>query len=653
MKKSLAIIIPVFRSTQSVELLTGKIRKLFQGVCPYHIYLIDDGNDRKVLEFLKACCLKGNTTLVSLYKNYGQQNAVLCGLKYGRKFDYTAVLDDDLEHPPEKLLSMYQMMGKGYDLVYAIPDHPGCRPIGSQIRDFLFRAGVKGLGNKRVSSFRMMTREVADDVTKDVGDFFYFSAAALKKPRRVGNITYRSRKRPYGKSGYDFRKKASLLLNIIRRYYLPERIVAGAGEKGQKPLYRIKAVYPRLMVLGGSNCQLHALERAAEQDIQTILADYTKCPPGARAASIHERISTFDVPACILAAKKHKVQGIMTMGTDQPVYTAAEVSRALDLPSQLTPRQAFSVTNKKAMKQILAGHGIKTAAWTLIDKQSKENALEGLKPPYVIKPLDSQGQRGIYKLSGAREVLDHLNHTLSFSRCQEALVEEYYQSDEVTVSGYIEKGKLTVLTITDRLLYPDPVHIGVCIGHRFPSVHMDRYEEICALSQRLTDAFGLMSGPFYLQILIGQEGIRVNELACRIGGAFEDVIIPWLTGFDILKAVMDASLGIPMDFSPYRGFRCDQQKKAAAIQLMFCRPGRIQKITQKAQLEELPFLLDCGFNYKEGDRIPVMENATARFGHGVITGTQENISRHINEFYEKIQVLSEHGENLLKRMYPL
>ena len=152
-------------------------------------------------------------------------------------------------------------------------------------------------------------------------------------------------------------------------------------------------------------------------------------------------------------------------------------------------------------------------------------------------------------MDSAAEVIAHLEKTLAFSRCEEALVEEFYENDEMTVSGYIDNGKLVIFTIVDRLVYPDPVHIGVCIGHRFPSVHMGDYEVIKKISEDIVREFGLVSGPFYLQLLKGKKGIVVNELACRIGGAFEDVTIPWLTGFDILDAVMKSSLGYPVDLS--------------------------------------------------------------------------------------------------------
>ena len=288
----------------------------------------------------------------------------------------------------------------------------------------------------------------------------------------------------------------------------------------------------------------------------------------------------------------------------------------------------------------------------IIDKSTTVEDITGLRPPYVIKPLDSQGQRGIFKLQTPEEVIEHLQETLSFSRCSEALVEEFYESDEMTVSGYISDGKLSIWTVTDRLLYDDPVHIGVCIGHRFPTIHMNRYEEIKAISEQLVESFGLPEGPFYLQLLVGAEGIRVNELAARIGGAFEDVMIPWICGFDMLDAVMRNALGRKVDVRAYAGYRCDESEKCVAVQLMFCKPGEIASITPASSLMELPFVLDCGYNYGEGDVIPKMENATARFGHAVITGTKDTIAQNIDKFYEKLSVRSKDGEEMLLRLYP-
>lgn len=644
--KSLAIVIPVYRSTISVKQLVNNLIEKWEKVCTYHIFLVDDGNSEEVKQYLLENCLLPKVSVISLKQNYGQQNAVLCGLHHALEYDYVAVMDDDLAHPVDTLWQMYEELQKGSDLVYGIPMMDRNYSLGSRVRDKLFDLALGCPKGKKVSSFRIMTKELAEEVVKYRGEFFYFSAVALKHAQRIENVYYQPVKEAPRSSGYTVWKRTELFARLVWNYCVPHPVKEG------KILYEIQAVYPRLMVLGGSNCQLHALQRAKEKGIYTVLVDYTNSPVGAAVSDVHEKVSTFDWQACEKVAKAHGVWGIMTMGTDQPVYTAAMVSEKLQLPMTLTPKQAFLVTNKKAMKQRMAVAKIATAPWMIIDKNTSVEEISRLKAPYVIKPLDSQGQRGVFKLSTAKEVLERLPETLSFSRCEEALVEEFYESDEMTLSGYISNGKLFICTVTDRLLYDDPVHIGVCIGHRFPTIHMNHYTEIKAIADRLVESFGLKEGPFYLQLLIGKEGIFVNELAARIGGAFEDVMIPWICGFDILNAVMDNAFGRTVDIGEYADYRCEEVEKCVAVQLMFCKPGKIGYITPEKELMQLPFVLDCGYNYKVGDLIPKMENATARFGHAVIVGDKITIEENINRFYKALSVRTEEGEEMVLRLYP-
>lgn len=651
------IVIPVYRTREPVRRLIFQLEKIFLPKIKIRICLVDDSGDGgETARYLKENCLRPEVSLIVLDGNYGQQAAVCCGLRALGQCRVCGTIDDDLEQPPRMLLRLYESVMEGYDLAYGIPEYgqrrAPYRRLGSRMRDILFSTLIGAPRGIRVSSLRAMTAEVAKEAVRYPSHgFFYFSAAVLKSANEKGrklkikNLPYRPSPRSEGVSGYHPRRLLRLYGSLIWHYGL------GMGAMGKtRELYRVReAVHPpKLMLLGGSNCQLHGAQRARQMGVDTLLADYTAAPPAAAVCGLHLRISTFDQEACLDAARRYHVTGIMTMGTDQPVYTAACVAGALGLPGLLTEEQAFAVTNKKRMKQILSQAGIPTAAYRIVDGTTREVQLEGMRAPLVIKPLDSQGQRGIYKCLTPAEILAHLKDTLSFSRCREALVEEFYDSDEVTVSGWLTGGELTVLTVTDRLLYPDDTHIGVCTGHRFPSVHMEEYEEIRDISRRVADVFGLSEGPFYLQLLIGGEGIRVNELAARIGGAFEDVFIPWITGFDILGAVIDSALGRKVEISCHKDFPAVCQDRCVAVQLLFCNPGVIRSVTPIEELLKLPYVLDAGYNYHPGQEIPVMENATARFGHAVICGTEETIGEHVEEFYRRLSVRSETGEEMLQ-----
>lgn len=410
---------------------------------------------------------------------------------------------------------------------------------------------------------------------------------------------------------------------------------------------------PRLMMLGGGNCQLNAVRRAKKMGIDIVLVDYLPHPIAADDAFVHVQESSFDIPACIRTAKEYAVDGVLTVGTDQPVYTTACVCDELNLPMLISKKTAEGATNKKRMKTVMTAAGIPTVAYCFADRTTIPEMLSRLQPPLVVKPIDSQGQRGVYKVPNAKTASGIIPKSLAFSRADQVLVESFYPSDEITVSGWVSDGETTILTVTDRLLFPSARNIGIAIGHRCPSIHMDQYCEICSLTERLVEAFEIREGPIYFQMLIGKEGIRVNEIACRIGGAFEDFLIPFISGFDILNAALNAALGRSVSTADLAKYNFQDVSKRAAVQLLFCAPGKIQTITPLDQIKREPFILDAGVNFLKGNTIPVVEDATARFGHAVIVGENDNdIQNHVDWFYEHFKVTGTDGQPLLRRYYP-
>ncbi len=398
-----------------------------------------------------------------------------------------------------------------------------------------------------------------------------------------------------------------------------------------------------VMLLGGSNIQMSAARRLKQLGHRLILADYTDNPPAAVLSDVHVKASTFDADACIRAARAYRVEAVLTMGTDQPVYTAALVAQALGLPSPITVASAYRATNKRAMKEAFVRGGVPCVPFAFLHAGQGPEALSALQPPLVLKPLDSQGQRGIFRVDTPEEAIAHLSETLSFSRAQEALVERYYPSDELTYSCFVWDGVVHPLTLTDRQLVDDPVHIGVCAAHRFPSVYADREPEMRSIAEAVAQSLGVRAGALYIQFLLGDEGVVVNEVACRIGGAFEDFFIPYVSGFDLLDAVIRLALGEAPDLSKLHRAESAQ----VSVQMLFCRPAKIACMTPIEVLRGLPGVLTAGYNYKIGDELPLLQNATARFGYCVLATRRGDIDRLVREMYATIRVADANGNNLI------
>ena len=111
---------------------------------------------------------------------------------------------------------------------------------------------------------------------------------------------------------------------------------------------------------------------------------------------------------------------------------------------------------------------------------------------------------------------------------------------------------------------------------------------------------------------------------------------------------MKASLGLTVDVDILEGFNCSKSTMEASTQLMFAKPGFISTITPVEQLLKLDNVLDAGYNYKLGEEIKAIENATARFGHCVMVSNFGSIEPSIETFKEYFQILDKKGNNLFK-----
>lgn len=403
----------------------------------------------------------------------------------------------------------------------------------------------------------------------------------------------------------------------------------------------------KLLILGGGNVQLNTVKRAKAKGHIVIVSDYYENAPAKKFSDYGELASTFDIEANIEVARRYGIDGVLTMGTDQPVYTAARVAEELGLPALVNAETAKAATNKKVMKRILSENSIPAVNYRIIRKGFSAGDIEGINFPVVVKPLDSQGQRGVYKLDSEAEIEEVFDEVLGFSREKEILLEEYYPSDEITVSGWVHKGRHYLLTVTDRVCYSSGRHIGICIAHDFPSRFLDKHiDEIEQISVKIVKAFGIQEGPVYFQLLAGKQGIKVNEIACRIGGAYEDEFIPLLTGVDIADMLIEASLGREYDTKALESYRIRDNDKVLSVEMIFAAPCRVETMNDMDVIRRLPGVVQARYNFGRGHTIGNIENATARAGYVIITGRERTVlESNIRRVCEKLAICDGTGQN--------
>ena len=405
-------------------------------------------------------------------------------------------------------------------------------------------------------------------------------------------------------------------------------------------------------MVGAGSCQKSAILRMKSLGYEAIAADYNEWTEAKELADHMVLADAFSPEDILRCAEEYRVDGVMTSGTDQPVLSVTLTANKLGIPSFLSDETALLVTNKKHMKGKFKEKGIPTADFRIVGRGFSDSELGGMIPPFVIKPLDSQGQRGIFKVQTIEEVSIKLDSVLKHSRSSEILVEEFYKNDEITVSGWVDSGRVHILTITDRVTFSPDEHIGVCTFHENPTKHIKTYgAQLKELTKKICKDFGIYEGPIYFQFLIGDEGIKVNEIACRLGGAYEDMTIPYATGADVLRMNIEGCLDRDYDKGDLKNALEAEGSRPFSTRLFFCGEGKVKYMTPLEDLRKLPYILDAGYNIHIGDLLPPIENASQRAGYVIVKGaTRQEVEDNLSDLRGKMKVLDNDGNNLISTL---
>lgn len=412
----------------------------------------------------------------------------------------------------------------------------------------------------------------------------------------------------------------------------------------------------KVLILGGGFMQLNAIRRAKAKGWTVVVSDYLPHAPGKKLSDFAELVSTFDIEGNIEVALKHKVDAVFTIGTDQPVLTAAKVAEALNLPALISADTALKATNKKYMKKTFEENGIPSSRYILIKKEDLnrpeiiKRRLAGFIFPVVAKPLDSQGQRGVFKLYRFDEqAVSYMQETFKFTRAEEIIVEEFCAGDEITVSAWVEEGIPYILMITDRpLLYVEP-HLGIPDGHVFPSVYtLSHYDKIKQLVERITKAFAVTSGPLYIQMMVEGSEVKVIEIACRIGGGHEEELIPLVSGIDIVDMFLEKSVGNHIDVKSLKGYNLLTNSRNAMVKFIIGQPGEVKTWVSLERVKNMPGVVNAGFYDTSRREIRPLTDSTCRIGYLLVEGRdRQDLMDKVRRAYDEVKVLDSQGNNMV------
>jgi undecaprenyl-phosphate 4-deoxy-4-formamido-L-arabinose transferase len=228
-----SVVIPVYNSEGGlgdlVRELTDVMRSRGAG---FEMLLIDDGSRDGSWAAIVSLAqdypeLKG----IRLMRNFGQHNAILCGVREA-KHEIVVTMDDDLQHPPREIPRLLAALDQA-DVVYGTPReerHDMWRALASQVTKRALQSVMGADTARKVSAFRAFRTPLRRAFQDYRSPFLSLDVLLTWTTTRFTSVEVEHRERRYGRSNYTFRKLVSHAVNMMTGFsVLPLQLASLTG----------------------------------------------------------------------------------------------------------------------------------------------------------------------------------------------------------------------------------------------------------------------------------------------------------------------------------------------------------------------------------------------------------------------------------------
>jgi biotin carboxylase len=378
-----------------------------------------------------------------------------------------------------------------------------------------------------------------------------------------------------------------------------------------------------VLFLGAGRHQRAAILQAKEMGLRVAAIDGNPNALALGDADVGEVVNFVDIPQAVAFAEKLRPDGVLTITSDRAVVAVAAVAEALGLAG-IGVDVAMGLTNKIEMRRRLEAGGLpqpRFGSARTIEEAREAVAHVGF--PNVIKPADSGGQRGVFRLESVDDLEARFDETLALSHRGEVIVEEFVDGTEMNAMAIVRDGDVTQLTLSDRHRPPGE---GFAVGwiHAYPAaLDADGTAEAETLVERTVHALGLRNGIAFPQLIAGTDGsIKVIEVAARIPGGQMADLVKHAVGVDLVEVALRFALGEEVTDE----IAAAKHRTPTAIRFFTAEPGPLPagKAKAPARLDNVltaPGVVQAASYIVEGETIRPVKVDGDRRGYVIATGS--------------------------------
>ena len=305
----------------------------------------------------------------------------------------------------------------------------------------------------------------------------------------------------------------------------------------------------KILILGVAAVQYDAIKLLKSLGHEVHAIARSRDGKGADVANFFESIDFSDLEKVKEYIKEHDIDLVYSVGSDFAIPVSCKVSEELAMPKFVSEETARTCNNKGLLRKAL-GRGFEgNVPFQVLSSIDEELEVDY---PFILKPSDSQGQRGIVLVNNYEDFVANFSNTLSYSRSATVIIEKYIDGPEISVNGYMVDGKLVFCLSSDRETWEQ--YIGLIRRHVIPAKSISKLaeEKVKKIMERAAQKLGINNGPVYAQVKVEGDNPYIIEITPRLDGCHMWKLIKYSTGIDLLQTTFEHLLGIESEFTQFK-----------------------------------------------------------------------------------------------------
>ncbi|HOE03759.1 MAG TPA: ATP-grasp domain-containing protein [Bacteroidales bacterium] len=300
----------------------------------------------------------------------------------------------------------------------------------------------------------------------------------------------------------------------------------------------------RILVLGVGNAQVDFIKYCRDFGFEVFACSYRHEGRGIKYANHFEIIDIKDIEGVKKFVSRNNIDYIYSVGSDVAMPVVSEISSLLKNQNFMQNNTAIICNNKTKLRDTLQNlkSGIYNVAYTHIVSVDDVETWDVF--PAMVKPVDSQGQRGITKVENKEELKNAVKTAIAYSPSCRGIIEEFVAGFEISVNTYLLNGNPVFYFLTERISF-DNYPGGIIKKHLYPVTKKIPESAIKDLVCDTARHLGIINGPAYYQLKITpKKQVKVIEITPRFDGCHLWHLIKQMGGPDLFKIVLNHIRGI-------------------------------------------------------------------------------------------------------------